>query len=126
MSMINAVVYARFSGHGQTEQSIEGQLHDAYDFAAREGYTIIGEYIDRALTGRSDNRADFQRMIADSAKRQFSGIKEESLSLSKEEAELIEHFRSLNTTGRELAMSNIRIFAGNPDLQKEGQSASVI
>ena len=74
MSMINAVVYARYSSHGQTEQSIEGQLHDAYDFAAREGYTIIGEYIDRALTGRSDNRADFQRMIADSAKRQFSVV----------------------------------------------------
>ena len=72
--MINAVVYARYSSHGQTEQSIEGQLHDAYDFAAREGYTIIGEYIDRVLTGRSDNRADFQRMIADSAKRQFSVV----------------------------------------------------
>lgn len=74
MNTINAVVYARYSSHGQTEQSIEGQLHDAYDFAAREGYTIIGEYIDRALTGRSDNRADFQRMIADSAKHQFSVV----------------------------------------------------
>lgn len=74
MSTINAVIYARYSSHGQTEQSIEGQLHDAYDFAAREGYTIVGEYIDRALTGRSDNRADFQRMIADSAKHQFSVV----------------------------------------------------
>ena len=27
-----AVIYARYSSHNQTEQSIEGQLHDAYAF----------------------------------------------------------------------------------------------
>lgn len=36
------------------------------------GYTVIAEYIDRALTARTDNRADFQRMISDSAKHQFT------------------------------------------------------
>lgn len=65
---MNAVIYARYSSHGQTEQSIEGQLHDCHDFAAREGYTVVGEYIDRALTGRTDDRPDFQRMLADAAK----------------------------------------------------------
>lgn len=25
---LNAVIYARYSSHSQTEQSIEGQLHD--------------------------------------------------------------------------------------------------
>ena len=74
MRTVNAVIYARYSSHGQTEQSIEGQLHDAYAFAEREGYTIVAEYIDRALTGRSDNRADFQRMIADSAKHTFEAV----------------------------------------------------
>lgn len=71
---MNAVIYARYSSHGQTEQSIEGQLHDGYDFALREGYTIIGEYIDRAMTGRNDNRADFQRMLSDASKRQFQAV----------------------------------------------------
>ena len=47
----NAVIYARYSSHGQTEQSIEGQLHDCREFAAHEGYTVVGEYIDRAMTG---------------------------------------------------------------------------
>ena len=71
---MNAVIYARYSSHGQTEQSIEGQLHDAYEFARREGYTIIGEYIDRARTGTNDNRDDFQRMIADAPKAQFQAV----------------------------------------------------
>lgn len=71
---VNAVIYARYSSHNQTDQSIEGQLRENYDFAKREGYTIIGEYIDRALSGRSDNRADFQRMIRDAAKKQYQAI----------------------------------------------------
>ena len=69
-----AVIYARYSSSSQTEQSIEGQLHDAYDFAEREGYTILREYIDRALTGTSDARPAFQQMIRDSEKKTFQYI----------------------------------------------------
>lgn len=69
--LIPAVIYARYSSHSQTEQSIEGQLHDGYAFADRCGYRVVGEYIDRALTGKTDDRPDFQRMIRDAEKRQF-------------------------------------------------------
>lgn len=71
---MNAVIYARYSSHGQTEQSIEGQLRDCYAYAEREGLTVIGEYIDRAQSGTTDERPEFQRMIADAAKRQFERI----------------------------------------------------
>jgi Resolvase, N terminal domain. len=56
---MNAVIYARYSSHGQTEQSIEGQIHDCYAYAEREGLTVVHEYIDRAITGRYDDRPDF-------------------------------------------------------------------
>ncbi len=69
--MLNAVIYARYSSHSQTEQSIEGQLHDGYQYAEKCGYHVIGEYIDRALTGTKDDRPDFQRMIKDAERRQF-------------------------------------------------------
>ncbi len=72
--MPNAVIYARYSSHNQTEQSIEGQLHDGYEYAQRNGYTVIAEYIDRALTGTKDNRPDFQRMIHDAEKKQFEYV----------------------------------------------------
>lgn len=68
---MNAVIYARYSSHGQTEQSIEGQLRDNYAWAKQQGVIVVGEYIDRALTGTKDQRPDFQRMIADAAKKQF-------------------------------------------------------
>ena len=71
---MNAVIYARYSSHNQTEQSIEGQLHDNYAWAKQQGITVIAEYIDRALSGTKDDRPDFQRMIADAAKKQFEMV----------------------------------------------------
>jgi len=72
---LNIVIYARFSSHAQNEQSIEGQLKTCYDYAERNGYRVIAEYIDRAISGTgADNRPEFQRMIADAAKRQFQGV----------------------------------------------------
>ena len=71
---MSAVVYARYSSHKQGEQSIEGQLASAYKYAGEHGYTIIHEYIDRAQTGRNDDREQFQQMLKDTAKHQFEAI----------------------------------------------------
>ena len=71
---MNVVIYARFSSHSQTEQSIEGQLKTCYEFARKQGYTVIAEYIDRALSGTTDNRPQFLKMIEDSNKKHFDGV----------------------------------------------------
>ena len=68
------VIYARFSSHSQTEQSIEGQLKVCYEYARTYCHEVVGEYIDRAQSGTNDNRSDFQRMIADSEKHTFQGV----------------------------------------------------
>ena len=71
----NAVIYARYSSSSQQEQSIDGQLRYCYQYAAARGYRVVGEYIDRAMSGTSaDRRAEFQRMIADSKKGQFQAV----------------------------------------------------
>ena len=72
--MVNVVIYARFSSHSQTEQSIEGQLKECYEFAKRNDYNVIAEYIDRALTGTTDKRPEFLRMIEDSKKKAFKYV----------------------------------------------------
>lgn len=71
---MNVVIYARYSSHNQTEQSIEGQVAVCQEYASRNNYTIVGEYIDRALTGTSDKRPQFQKMIQDSNKKFFEGV----------------------------------------------------
>jgi len=72
--MINAVIYARYSSDKQTEQSIEGQLRDCHEYAKKRGFRIVGEYIDRALTGRNDERPEFLKMIGDASKKQFQYV----------------------------------------------------
>ena len=74
MDTVNVVIYARFSSHAQNEQSIEGQLKVCYEYARRNNYTVVGEYIDRGMTGRNDQRPDFQRMLEDSKKKQFKYV----------------------------------------------------
>ena len=69
-----AIIYARFSSHSQTEQSIEGQLRECYDFAKRADFIVVAEYIDRALTGTTDKRPEFLRMIEDSKKRNWKYV----------------------------------------------------
>ena len=71
---MKVIIYARYSSDRQTEQSIEGQVKVCREYAERNGYKIVGEYIDRAISGTSDNRPEFLRMIAESAKRQFEGV----------------------------------------------------
>lgn len=71
---MNVVIYARYSSDRQTEQSIEGQLKECYEYARRNGYTVVGEYIDRAISGTTDHRPEFLRMIADGDKKLFQAV----------------------------------------------------
>ena len=69
------VAYYRYSGgSGQTEQSIEGQRRDCMAWAKAHGLTICHEYIDRHISGKTDNRAQFQRMMQDSDKGAFDSL----------------------------------------------------
>lgn len=72
--MKTAVIYARYSSDNQSEQSIEGQLRVCEEYARSHDILILDTYIDRAMTGTNDNRADFQRMIKDSGKREWNYV----------------------------------------------------
>ena len=71
---MNAVIYARYSSDRQREESIEGQLRECTEYARKNNLTLLGTYVDRALSARTADRPDFQRMIADSAKGVFDVV----------------------------------------------------
>ena len=71
---LKAVIYARYSSDNQREESIEGQLRDCQEYAKYNNISIVGSYIDRALSAKTDNRPNFQKMIKDSSKRLFNVI----------------------------------------------------
>ena len=61
--MHTAVIYARFSCAKQREASIEDQLRVCQEWCANHGYAVVGTYCDHAVSGRTDDRAEFQRML---------------------------------------------------------------
>lgn len=44
------------------------------EFAERAEIDVVGNYIDRALSAKTDNRPEFQKMIKDSYKHAFDCI----------------------------------------------------
>ena len=62
--MKTAVIYARFSSSKQREASIEDQVRVCTEWCQREGYEVVQIYTDYALSGRTDDRPSFQRMIS--------------------------------------------------------------
>ena len=71
---MRGVIYARYSSDNQREESIEGQIRENMAYAKRNDIEIIGTYIDRAVSAKTDNRPEFQRMIKDSAKKGFDVV----------------------------------------------------
>ena len=71
---MKAVIYARYSSDNQREESIEGQIRECMEYAKHNGMTIVDTYIDRALSAKTDNRPNFQKMIKDSSKQLFKYV----------------------------------------------------
>lgn len=71
---MKAVIYARYSSDSQREESIEGQIRECTEYAEHHGITVLAHYIDRALSARTADRPEFQRMITDSETQIFDAV----------------------------------------------------
>lgn len=108
--MKTAVIYARYSCDNQTEQSIEGQLNVCQDYAKQNDILILDTYVDRAMTGTNDNRPAFQKMLKDSAGREWDYILVYKLDrFSRNKYETAIHKKTLRDNGVKVlsAMENI-------------------
>lgn len=72
---MDLLAYCRYSSENQRDgYSIEAQVRAIKEWAAREGHTIRKFYIDEAKSGTTDDREEFQKMIAESAGSGCKGI----------------------------------------------------
>ena len=69
-----AVIYARYSSHAHKEESIEQQVAACQEYAAANNLEVINIYADKAITGKTDKRPEFQKMIRHAEKRQFQVV----------------------------------------------------
>lgn len=70
----DGVDYSRYSSHSQKDISIEQQIAKNEELAREYGIRLIEHYCDRAVSGRTDKRKDFQRMMRDAAKGKFKYV----------------------------------------------------
>ena len=71
---MKGVIYARYSSSKQREESIEGQIRENTAFANKNGIEIVGTYIDRAQSAKTDDRPEFKRMIKESSWKKYDVI----------------------------------------------------
>lgn len=69
-----AVIYARYSSHNQREVSIEQQIKECQKYAEWNNLRIVEIYSDKAVSGKTDRRTNFQRMMRDAAKGKFGYV----------------------------------------------------
>ncbi|MBX3387410.1 MAG: recombinase family protein [Phycisphaeraceae bacterium] len=117
-----AVAYLRRSTDRQ-EQSLADQRREIERWAGENGYALIGEYVDDAISGTSAaKRPGFQQMIAEAAKREFVAvIVWNSDRFSRGDATETEHYRFL------LRQSGVRVVSVTEDyLANEGVEGDVL
>jgi len=76
---MRAVIYARYSSDHQREASIEDQLEICRRYVARQDWSLVRTYEDRALSGASDRRPAYQQMLADAEAGRFDVVVAEAL-----------------------------------------------
>lgn len=67
-----AAIYGRYSSHTQKDTSIEQQFLEIRKYCMDNNIHIVAEYADRGISGTTDDRPEFQRMMKDSAKGKFN------------------------------------------------------
>ena len=76
---MKVAIYARYSSDNQRDASIADQLRICREFAARQGWTVVQEFTDHAISGATLLRAGFQALMRDALNRRFDIVLAESL-----------------------------------------------
>jgi DNA modification methylase/DNA invertase Pin-like site-specific DNA recombinase len=87
-----AVIYARYSTDLQNANSIRDQIAKCADKAAREGWEIVDEFADAAMSGSRNDRPAYQTMLSQLRSKRFNIVLTESLDRISRDQEDVAHF----------------------------------
>src|SRR5688500_10786490 len=97
---MKAAIYARYSSDNQRDASIADQLRICREFAARQGWTIVQEFTDHAISGATLLRSGFQALMRDALNRRFDVVLAESLDrFSRDQEDTAGLFKRLTFAG---------------------------
>ena len=99
---MRVALYARYSSDQQRAASIDDQLRECRAFAEREGWTVVEEYSDAAISGASSHRPGLQALVRDA--RRYDIVLAESLDRLQSR-----HGGHLPDSSNSLSFNNVRI-----------------
>ena len=98
--MLVTAAYARYSSDKQRESSIDDQFRNIERWAHRNQLTINHKFDDKAVSGATSNRSNYQRMLSNAKTGRFQVLVVDSLErLSRDQAELEQTIRLLEFQG---------------------------
>lgn len=77
--MTRCAIYTRYSSHNQREASLADQERECREYAVRNGWDVVEVYSDAAISGGSDQRPSYQRLLNDARSRKFGIVLAEAL-----------------------------------------------
>ncbi|MDH2341530.1 recombinase family protein [Bradyrhizobium sp. SSUT77] len=91
-------IYSRYSSDLQNDRSIEDQIAVCEKFAARQGWSVEGNFYDRAASGASlFGRPQFAKMVSEAHAGSFDIILSEDLDrLSRSQSDIAQLFEQMN------------------------------
>lgn len=97
---MKVAIYARYSSDNQRDASIADQLRICREFAARQGWTVVQDFTDHAISGATLLRSGFQALMRDALNRRFDIVLAESLDrFSRDQEDTAGLFKRLTFAG---------------------------
>jgi site-specific DNA recombinase len=97
---MKVAIYARYCSDNQRDASIADQLRICREFAGRQGWTVVQEFTDHAISGATLLRSGFQAMMRDALNRRFDVVLAESLDrFSRDQEDTAGLFKRLTFAG---------------------------
>ena len=97
---MKVAIYARYSSDNQRDASIADQLRVCREFAARQGWTIVQEFTDHAISGATLLRSGFQALMRDALNQRFDVVLAEALDrFSRDQEDTAGLFKRLTFAG---------------------------
>ena len=97
---MKVAIYARYSSDNQRDASIADQLRICREFAARQGWIVVQEFTDHAISGATLLRSGFQAFMRDALNRRFDIVLAESLDrFSRDQEDTAGLFKRLTFAG---------------------------
>jgi DNA invertase Pin-like site-specific DNA recombinase len=70
---MRTALYARVST-ADKGQDVGMQVREFHEFCGRRQWEVVGEYIDRGISGAKDSRPELNRLMADAKRRRFDAV----------------------------------------------------